>query len=126
MTEIILTLGQAFEIAYQMVLESSDKYSKELTKQIKINTNINNNNSINYNNPQIINKKNNNKFNDILSQSDDKQKKINEKCVEINSKPNNTYITTINITSSSEQKINSNKKINNNSLNDKQLTKNGK
>ncbi|CAG2179437.1 unnamed protein product, partial [Oppiella nova] len=28
-TEVILTLGQAFEIAYQMVLESSDKYNNQ-------------------------------------------------------------------------------------------------
>ncbi len=99
MTEVILTLGQAFEIAYQMVLES-DKYPKNMTQTVS-NSNKNNveenkaNNAINFNNPQNnISHKNNSNVNDkeTPNRKDDNNKE-NVK---------STYITTINITTTDQ------------------------
>ena len=74
----------------------------------KNNTIINNkiNASINFNNPQNDIKP----INNLIRKQDNSVDKIDTKS-ENNTKPNNTYITTINITSSSEQKTNTKTKI---------------
>ena len=125
MTEIILTLGQAFEIAYQMVLESSDNLNKQLTIDNNIKNNINTNKSrsnqrngtdrdhresvksIRFDNPQTIN--DNNNTNNTFA-----------------AKQNNTYITTINISATDQPNTNTKSKPIADQKPTNRVTRNGK
>jgi len=95
-TEVILTLGQAFEIAYQMVLES-DKCPKDMNETLVKRTVVENksNNPINFNNPQnnsSYNKRNSNHNKEVTNRRDDNNKENVKQ----------TYITTINITTTDQ------------------------